>query len=232
MKLEEEAYGIVRTVPNVFYDLIVYYGSSITFFIVLIFLSFDLSSIRSFLSNLDVLGKIILFFVALSVCYIYGQLSSMLSYYLVKKPVNKIVKVLKSKQKKDYFFEYSELLDNFPIFPILPSKKEKNYWSLIYYIKILYPDIGDDLLKRYARCKLSRINALNVFVLLIYFGFTFLLRSLPTHIQNPGIVIAILLLFAILFVLEFYQRQCWFGDITVKIYASIQKRQQEKNKGK
>jgi len=223
MKLEEEAYSVFRTVPNVFYDLIVYYGSSIVFFIGLIFLSFDFGAIRSFLSTLDVLGKIILLLVALSACYIYGQLSSMLSYYLIKKPVNRIIKLLNPKQRRDYFFEYSQLLDDFPVFSTLSSKKDKNYWSLIYYIKILRPDIGDDLLKRYARVKISRINALNTFMLLVYLGLMSLFRNLQTHIQNPVIIALILLFFVILFLLEFYQRQCWFGDITVKIYASIQK---------
>jgi len=83
------------------------------------------------------------------------------------------------------------------------------------------------MLERHARVKMSRMNALNSFVvfLMALYSRTFepaiLENSLIRKPHVSFLVLFVSLLGTLMFAFEFYQRQCWFGDIVLKISASL-----------
>ncbi len=222
--------NIISSLPGGFYDLIVYYGSSLLFLTIFVFSSFKLEEIESFSKSLSTTEKIFLSVVVVFVSYILGLFSSTFSSHVIKKTVTRVARKLKFKSLKDYEFDYFDDFDkhNFIILDLIEKKMKGNYWSIIYLIKMYKPDIADDILKRYARCKLARNNAFNFLLLslgaLISGVWTNLTsKSSPFFdvFLSPAIWSIIFFIIAIIFTLEFYQRQVWFGDILIKIYASF-----------
>jgi hypothetical protein len=137
-----------------------------------------------------------------------------------------IVRVLKRRANRDFFFDYQSLLKDFPLLEQLSEKQRGNYWTLIYWLKINHPSIGNDLLERHARVKMARMNALNSFFIFLLSLFSFSNPALMTNaaIYNDSVRVYALIgscIITMLFAFEFYQRQCWFGDIVVKIFASL-----------
>lgn len=222
--------GTLKSIPGVFYDLIVYYGSSFIFISCLWVVFFDLHAIAGFLSSLKASGLSFLLILILSFCYVYGQLASTLSAIFVKRPISFLVTKCKPKSIKDYFFDYFADCEDFSVLEQTEKRLRKNYWTVLYFIKLTFPSIADDLLKRYARCKLARVNSFNFLFLAVI--------TLAVHVSKKwgwfssvstsyfsGLVWSTFFLFAsIVFAFEFYQRQCWFGDIVVKIFAAVVKR--------
>lgn len=228
MEAQDSISRAFKSIPGVFYDLIVYYGSTTLFAFAFLALSADVHTVRRMLVGLDTFEKIFLVVLLLAGFYVYGQLASALSYHIIKRPMNKLVRFINPKEAKDYFFEYSDILNEFSLLNGFEGKK-RNYWTLVYFIRRVNPDIGDDLLKRYARVKLARINAFNASILFLYLFIKgvaqiFILEPPVTPILLETLFqIAIALAFVLIFGFEFYQRQCWFSDIAVKIYAAIRR---------
>jgi hypothetical protein len=219
----------IKTVPGVFYDLIVYYASSVTFLVGVTLLFISPSDIHKILASVSLFETALLIILGISFCYIWGQLSSAHSYYIIKTPISLIVKWLNGSSCDDYFFNRSRFLEDFPLLSSTEEKKERNYWTILYYIRVIKPHIADDLMKRYARCKLARVNAFNFLLLSVLH---LILRW--TNLYSAGSdtfssfyqsiwMVLILLFLTLIFIIEFYQRQCWFGDIVIKIYAAIVK---------
>jgi hypothetical protein len=218
----------IKAIPGAIYDLIVYYGSGVIFLFGVVLLFLSPPRIHKELTNINTFEAVTLIVIAIALCYIWGQLSSALSYYVIKRPVSRIVKNINSASKEDFFFNRPNLLDKFPLLQT-EEKKKGNYWTILYYIRLVSPEVADDLLKRYARCKLARVNALNFFLLSILHLIVYWVTVTP---QNEGEfysfyhslwMVLILLFLSLVFAFEFYQRQCWFGDILFKVYAAIER---------
>lgn len=219
----------LKSVPIIFYDLIVYYGSSF-FLISAICVAFiGYHNCVQFMAKLSTSGVTIGIILLISFCYVYGQLASALSAVIIKKPINYIIRRLKPKSEDDYFFNYFGNCNDFPVLEYTGKSVKKNYWTIIYFIKLIYPSVADDLLKRYARCKLSRVNALNYFFLCILsLSFHFLKKcnhipNIIPHHMSFFLWAFLFLIISLVFCWEFYQRQCWFGDILVKMFAAVTK---------
>ena len=221
--------GVLKSVPGGFYDLIVYFASSVVLVGSAALLLCDAATITELLSKLTVSGFSLLFLFLICFSYLYGQLASTLSALFIKKPVNSIVSRFHPKQMRDYFFDYPEACRDFPVLALVGKGQSKNYWTILYFIKISYPDIADDLLKRYARCKLARVNAFNFLVLCSFTLSLCILRKLGVtgipevaNLRPTVWVVSFALVFGA-YTLDFYQRQCWFGDILIKILAAVSK---------
>jgi hypothetical protein len=220
-----------RSIPDAFYDIIVYMGSSIVFFFFLITIAPIEELLEDIVYRWGLLDKIILVVAAVAFGYIYGQLASTLSYHFVKRPMNRIVRRFRLKSSSDYFFDYPSLLEDFEMFDRIDvKKKDRNYWTLIYYIKMIHPDVGSDMVKRYARCKLARIGAFN-FLVLIVLAISLFASGIATSENaflpgylDPIAIVGVLLLLLVASWFEFYQRQSWFGDFLVKVYIAFSKR--------
>jgi hypothetical protein len=217
----------IKSIPGAFYDLIVYYASGILLITVIVISSVELNVFTKALSTIGALDKLLLAFIALSVGYVYGQMSSALSSFFIKKPVSRIAKSLKLRSYKDYKFDYFREDKSFSLLQECEKELKGNYWTLIYYIKLNAPEISDDLMKRYARVKLARANAFNFFILSVVSLITSIsdnvaskLGLFDVHLSAQWWTVLCFVL-TLLFCVEFYQRQAWFGDIFIKIYSAF-----------
>jgi len=147
--------------------------------------------------------------------------------------VNAVVRTVKPEASRDFFFDYQGLIKGFDLLDGLSDKQRGNYWTLIYWIKVNHPTIGNDLLERHARLKMARMNALNSFIIL-FLSFLCLIFK-PEFMANSTIkrggveYLALIgsMVATLLFSFEFYQRQVWFGDIVIKIFASLSRQDKE-----
>jgi hypothetical protein len=128
---------------------------------------------------------------------------------------------------RDFFFDYQGLLKEFTLLEEFSEKRRGNYWTLIYWIKTNHPSIANDLLERHARVKMARMNALDCFVLFllsllsIFVHPTFTANALISTSGGKWSALIGTAGATVLFAFEFYQRQCWFADIVLKILASV-----------
>lgn len=216
--------------PNAFYDVIAYFFSGIIFATIFFYTRYPFDEIIKFFEKKSIAENVLIVLIAITFMYIWGQISSTLSSYMVKKPIVFILKKILKSEEDEFFFKYDNVLEKFPILNDYPKKYRGNYWTLIYYIFLISPAIGSDVMKRYARCKLSRINSFNFFLLTIYLIYMNVFDDPSNRINlvhNIG-----LLLITIVMYIDFYQRQKWFNDIIIKIYASIDRFMKDTKKGK
>lgn len=220
----------IKSVPMVFYDLIVYYGSSFFFLGILGLTFIGFEKIAELCSKLSALSMTFGVMMVVSFCYVYGQFASTFSSIVIKRPISRLVKLWGGSSRKDYFFDYFESSEDFVILEKTGKTLRKNYWTIIYFVMLYFPTIADDLLKRYARCKLARVNAFN-FLFLSVLTFTSSLleklgwcRLVSTCYFSCFTWAMVFLVATLACSWEFYQRQCWFGDILVKIFAAVVKK--------
>jgi len=227
--MKEEIKSGVTSIPGYFYDAIVYYSSYFVFISIIIFLFVGYDNLRDFTKTLSIFEWSGIAVVTLSVGYTWGQLSSTLSYYIVKRPTTFLVKRIKPNNIDDYLFSFDDIVSQLDAKNILKRKIHGNYWTIFYYLQIVYPTIGSDLFKRYARCKLARVNGFN-FVVLIIIGVIFWAFSFSIYyIKWPAYFITCTI-FILLFFFDFYQRQCWLGDLIIKILSSVYSAQRDMKK--
>ncbi len=224
MGVADSAKEVGRSLPDYFYDAIVYYASSVLLWVSVSLLLCDAASLKALFGTSSAGGKLMISFGGLGLMYITGQLSSAFSNYLIKKPVSWIAKRW-SRKKADFFFDRPELLEPYALLKQHSEKIRGNYWTIIYALKIKCPSIGGDLIKRYARVKLARSNALNMIAVAVASLVTFLATGVgfESVLAKAAPLWAWAIVFgglAFVFGLEFYIRQCWFGDIVVKIAAA------------
>lgn len=227
MSEESSFWGTLKSIPVIIYDLIVYYASSILLFSAVILLFVTPKQAHEMISEAQTAEIVFISLVGLSLAYVWGQFSTTFSYYLIKKPVGFLVKRFGKKQKEDFFFDYPWTLEPFRHLTNISSKVKGNYWTLIYHIRLTHSDIADDLIKRYAKCKLARVNAFNSFILfalVVWIKISGVPSVIPFYFPSSNgyfIIASLSIVLVILFALEFFQRQCWFGDIMIKIYSAI-----------
>jgi len=213
----------ISTIPNMFYDLIAYFFSGSIFFFLVLILSYPFDSIIKFIEGNTNTKNIIIILLSISFIYIWGQVASTFSSYLVKKPITFLLKRILKKVNDGFFFKHDELLKNFSILEYYPEKLKGNYWTILYYIFLVSPNIGLDLMKRYARCKLARINSFN-FLLLGIYSLLLLIFNI-SQIEIKFLYSLILFFLTFIMYCDYYQRQKWFNDIIIKIFASVYKYQ-------
>ena len=216
-----------RFVPDSLYNVFAYLCTGMLFISVCILLFSDLSLLLRGWKALELAGQLAVVLFVLSAVYVYSEFISVISYHVIRRPVSSLVRLLNPKGASDFFFDHKELLTRFDVLKQFPDKQKGNYWTLIYAAKIKHPAIGNDMLERHARVKMSRMNALNSFVvfLMALYSRTFepaiLENSLIRKPHVSFLVLFVSLLGTLMFAFEFYQRQCWFGDIVLKISASL-----------
>lgn len=217
--MKEEIKSGIISVPGYFYDLIVYYSSFFTFLFIVISLFVGFDNIRNITKSMSIFEWFGVSVLILSVGYSWGQLSSTLSYHIVKRPTTYLVKKIKPCNINDYLFSFDDIVSQLDVKDILKGKQHRNYWTIIYYLQIIYPHIGSDLLKRYARCKLARVNGFN-FIVLIIIGAILCISSFSIYYIQWPTYFVMCVIFTVLFFFEFYQRQCWFGDLVIKTLSA------------
>ena len=213
-------------IPDASYELIVYISSGILFVALIGLIFFSPEGIYIKFAGTGTFEKFIIVVGIIFITYVYGQMASVLSTYLVKKQVQKFVEKFMSSKSDDFNFNYPHINEKFELLRKFPNKLYNNQWSLLYFMKRLHPDIGDDLLERYARLKLARLNAFNLMLLLVAFCISTLFFSIgieSTLIEYDYLTLKFgtLIVLTLGFIIEYTQRQIWFGDILIKSSASI-----------
>lgn len=216
-------------VPSSFYEIIAYFGSG-ALCIALFCIGFTertaLSAFADWLSVQSAPQTIALLVVLALVAYTYSQLVSALSAQLIGTPVKFVVGKLKS-SSEDFKEDFTSLVQSHRLAGFLPQKKLNNKWTLYFFLLAVVPEIGRDLLKRYAREKLARINATNMLFLLalaiaakilnltgwsVYFPLRHVIQIPTTGFTS---ICAALLMG---FVYEYYKRKCWNNDLLTKVF--------------
>lgn len=161
-----------------------------------------------------VLGFIIFFLIS----HIYGQTISAISEKVIGKPLKWLNKKLfKHPDFKGSFKHITSKIDGIDN---LPEKKKNNKWTIIYYILSKNNEVGTDLLRRYAREKVSRINSMNFLILLLIsiyakFNAFFHIEDCYSIFEYWQTTI-VLFLFFIISCYEYFQRKCWNSDLLIK----------------
>lgn len=211
--------------PNIFYDLIVFISPSVLLVVGLVVGLGGWPFVRMGGAQID-LGATDIFIVLVALLllgYEYGRLAETLSSPFV-------AGLLRFLASKDLFFrnpDFNALLtrevDALPHSDILEQERKGSKWTIYFFAALIAPDIGRDLLKRYAWEKLSRSSAMTFCFLFLFSFVFFVIRSLGwTHeiFGNWGFgslsytIVTALLTVATYY--EYYQRNAWNNDLLSK----------------
>jgi hypothetical protein len=214
-----EKYNVL---PNLFYDFIVFVGSTVVFAVGLYIGVGGLNHawLRTFdFRTIDVVlvaGMVVL------ASYEYGRIAEAWSFWLVQKPLAFIAKKTDLLSDPDFL---AQLPLNDPRFSslLIPEAKRGNKWTVYFYASLVEPGLGGDLLKRYAWEKLARNSAFSYAVLLIISAYITII-DLWTHAEPLGkwafgtrqfnLTVGILV---VLTYFEYYKRNSWNNDLLVKV---------------
>ncbi len=212
----------IGNVPNFFYDFIVFFTPTIGMaFGIAVGLTGSVTAIESLLSQLGLLGAVILFVLLFLASYEYGRLAETFSDFFVVKIIHGLQK-LGAFKNSDYRLELSEQVALLP-FELSDLKgRTGSKWTLFFFAQYVNPQLGSDLLKRYAWEKLARSSCLTVGLLFLG-SFTTHMREIYSSIQlnksmfqfgGIGFTGVTLVLYFI-FLVDFYKRNCWNNDLLI-----------------
>ncbi|MCD4744689.1 MAG: hypothetical protein K8R58_00140 [Bacteroidales bacterium] len=217
-------------IPNFFYDLIVFVSPSVLF---LAGLSLGISGITKkvfleYASNLGAVDIIAYTALILLLSYEYGRMSEALSSLFVAFPIGFFKKKNIFFKSEDLFLDMTSQVDLLNLPYSQSASKKKTRWQIYFYALRFCPEIGSDLLKRYAWEKLSRSSAFT-YLILFFTSFIILIIQLFTEKSivfgtfgfGSIIYTLISLILMLLTYYEFYKRNCWNNDLLVKILPVI-----------
>jgi len=231
------------SVPNFFYDLIVFVSPSILLILGILIgvQEWSIEFIKNNFKNISTIDFIVVLSFMFYVSYEYGRLAEALSSPFVSDIVRFLhkKKVLKD---SDFYLDLSNEIEKIELPISLDNKRRNSKWTIYFYAILLAPHIGTDLLKRYAWEKLSRSSAFT-FLLLFFISFVFVIFNL---FKDFGmlcgkygfssfyfLIISFLLTIATFY--EYYRRNSWNNDLLIKVLPILQlefERQKEKNNSK
>lgn len=226
-------FEIRKHVENTFYEIAAYFGSGIVFLVIgslgLVERDF-LTRATQELASLNTPAQIFLLVLLVSMTYAYGQLSSALSSPLIAGPVGGVVKQRGARYKGDYNADFTSIIAAYELHTRLPDTKRNNKWTLIFYLLTSQPEIGRDILKRYAREKMARINAVNMLFLTVLSASAILINllglrlgtGLHRYLHVPNVWFAVFCAcLTCVYAYEYYLRRCWNNDLLIKVLPAV-----------
>ena len=218
------------SVPNFFYDLIVFVGPSLLFLGLLLY-GFGVvtaDNISGISASVGAGSAALFTLFALFFGYEYGRTAEALSSPIVAGLISFLVRkgLIPA---GDYDLSLEDVVREMPI-PVLRNSvgRPGSKWALYMYASVVSPDLGKDLLKRYAWEKLARSSAFT-FVLLtllsvICLTIRIVLPSCSSPMQNylsdkpiASLIFLLSTLFlAIIAYFEYYKRNSWNNDLLIK----------------
>lgn len=228
-------------IPNFFYDLIVFMTPSLSLALGIMsglgqhgykFLKsqVNLSTTEGF----DLALLLILFFFGfLFLAYEYGRLAEALSSW-----ISDMVKYLRKRKilfarEKDYSIPFGDQINKLKL-PVKLEDERMDKWTIYFYAMRFQPNIGSDILKRYAWEKLARSSAFTFGILSIISCIVGVLRIfqikrlLSYSLLDTGFFgwgsIAYTFFSILMFALttyEYYRRKSWNNDLLIKILPVI-----------
>lgn len=212
----------VGSIPNAFYDLIVFVTPSLIFGLGVTVGLGGYRSLRNLEAPSDLNSTVILVVLALVGSYEYGRIAEAWSANIVQRPLAWLMRlgVLKNEDflaVHPYAYQKLGLEES-------ADGRAADKWVLYLFAFSEHAGIGGDLLKRYAWEKLSRSSAFTYCLLLfasLLTGSLYLLGlvSLPAGRWGFGgwvFTLATTILAMATFT-EYYKRNCWNFDMLVKV---------------
>lgn len=211
----------VDTLPNAFYDLIVFASSTILaalgFLIGLGFVDGD------WLKDLSTLNAVLIAIGILFLGYEYGRMAEAWSSVIVQTPLKELHHRRILLRDPDFLAPLPEVEPTLNL-PDTRDGRKGGKWTVYMYAAVVSPRLGSDLLKRYAWEKLSR-NSAFTFCLLLGISLYHLITPDSVHLRAKTDVawtfgsIELTIVLAILAVAayyEYYRRNCWNNDLLMK----------------
>ena len=212
-------------IPNYFYDLIVFVSPSILIIIgfALGYFGWFYDKIKALLLNLGAIDILVVILVLLFIAYEYGRLAEALSHSFVAQSI-KLLRKINIFTSPDYSIDFTNSVELLDLPVEITESKKGNKWTIYFFALLHCPNIGQDLLKRYAWEKLSRSSAFT-FLILFLFSLTyqvmFLFTSKYDIVGTIGFGTWYYTLISFFLVLityyEFYRRKCWNNDLLIKV---------------
>ncbi len=212
-------------IPNYFYDLIVFVSPSILIIIgfALGYFGWFYDKIKALMINIGAIDILVVILVLLFIAYEYGRLAEALSHALVTNSI-KLLRKINIFSSPDYSIDFSSSVEQLELPVEIIESKKGNKWSIYFFALLHCPNIGQDLLKRYAWEKLSRSSAFSfliLFIISLVYQIIFLFTSRYMIVGDIGFGTWYYTLISFSFVLityyEFYRRKCWNNDLLVKV---------------
>lgn len=207
--------------PNVFYDLIVFVSPSVVFAFGLA-VGFRLLPPAGGLSAVDI-GTVDFFVIALGVLlfgYEYGRMAEALSATIVSGLLIQLRKRLNILRDPDFCARLPT--EQLSLDVDAAEYRHGSKWAIYFFASLVAPDLGRDLLKRYAWEKLSRSSAftfgLLLLIALVMGTYSLVTTCEPAESWGFGSVRLTGLLMVLTFAAyyEYYRRNCWNNDLLVK----------------
>jgi hypothetical protein len=225
--------------PNVFYDLIVFVAPSVLLTTGVVaglggWPFVERGGIKGDIGATDVL-IILLIFVFLG--YEYGRLAEALSETVVGRPLRFLSARHWAFRNCDFNAILTEEVGKLPVDAPAENRKGSK-WTIYFFATLVAPEIGRDLLKRYAWEKLSRSSAMTLALLLTCSVIVLALRF--TNVANVHALgtwgfgsiryTTALTVLTMATYYEYYKRNCWNNDLLCKtlpvlLYACQNKRE-------
>lgn len=186
----------ITTIPEFFYDLILYLSSGIYF---LLGIGILFPELFVYINSLKI-STSWMAFVCFIISNIFGQLFSTFSAILIRDPL----RILVRKYFKTSLFVFDNNSDNVALGP-----KIGTHWKEVFEIQKKSLEVYNILIKRYARLKLSRsLSVVNLLLIIIYLQGVFC-----EYIPSVNyLILTIFMLLLVLFTIDYYYRQCWFNQ--------------------
>jgi len=217
------------SVPNFFYDLIVFVSPSVLFLVGMSigFLNGSLDLIKHIGSDVGAIDYVCIAFLILFLSYEYGRALEALSHVMV----TRVFRLLRSARitrglfrNSDFDLSFETQIEQLQLPLSLPERKKDNKWTIYFFALLYVPHIGRDLLKRYAWEKLARSSALTFGILSIISFVVIVLELLSVHLSATGrygfgslLYTFSSILLTVLTYYEFYLRKCWNNDLLAKV---------------
>jgi len=214
------------SIPNIFYDLIVFVSPSILLITGLIIglNGFPITYVIDNKINIGAINFIFILFFFIFIGYEYGRLIEAISSILVSKPLKFLHKHKIFLNNPDFKIKLYKEYEALNLYKIEESEQNGGRWGIMFHASLVAPHIGLDLLKRYAWEKLSRSSALTFLILFItsiifhYYRPSGLEQLVPNEwiFSSWSYTISVGILCMTTYY-EYYQRNSWNNDLLKKI---------------
>ena len=212
----------LSSIPNAFYDLIVFASSTFTFAIG-VFFGVGLYQ-GDWYKSLGTANVFLIFAALIFLSYEYGRIAEAWSADLVQNPLKFIRNKTRFLNNPDFLADLSDIEEALGLSTLIETRKGGK-WTVYFYAMQINPMLGTDLLKRYAWEKLSRNSAFTFCILTIISVISGILNSI-SFITIPfqgqwtfgSIGYSLISLTLMVFTYyEYYRRNCWNNDLLEKV---------------
>lgn len=210
----------LRAIPNVFYDIIVFVAPSLIATIGLVFgIKGDQTFAEAKIPDLGAINLVLILVLGLIGSYEIGRMAEALSALTVQRPLRWIGKHVSIFRNPDFLGSHPDIYGYLGL-DAPPDGRRGDKWVIYFFASSVNPELGGDLLKRYAWEKLARSSALVYsYLFLASFAIGLLRQAGAIGSMGPALGFgsaAYTVGFGVMTALtysEYYKRNCWNFDL-------------------